>query len=539
MIPDIWKNPLTATLHAQARRRLKVSFPLLDTCSHHSYLSLAAFLDRAPERFYCRKAFSSYLRFLRSERIGVPSQRVSLFDSCQHELDKALLYLSELNRHTWHDLAYSWEEYEFMRFADSVLHPAYLKLLEGVLRPFLYLAAVVSRRARGKSAEGLDLYNCVRELKEPQYRPLTSCYDNIVRNGIAHGAVTFKHDEVEFRDRRENSRVLSHRQILELVDNTIDTANGCALAFRLFCITQPENTVSVPRQVLLEELKAHTESPWWTIEGYVPSEMSGCSQLVIHARPRTRDYLKVQHSAFMTAVLAELFAPGFDRYFLSLRSRYALPGWAAFDGQRLQDCRRQGVESIEMYKGVLENNLIMYLPRLKLPRFFHKIAMLVHSIRINLPLTLRDMRKSLGRIEFIVRDVSIHRNGWRTVLGGSVVLSEQHETAGLVQDSIRQQWKRIIRGAHRAARRRTSITDISRYLPLGFARVRVFASDHRMRRLSNYGLGSDLVGTVQVKDIGRMRVPDIIGAKIEQKGRCRLAWNKAWLDAARQDGAPE
>ena len=47
---------------------------------------------------------------------------------------------------------------------------------------------------------------------------------------------------------------------------------------------------------------------------------------------------------------------------------------------------------------------------------------------------------------------------------------------------------------------------------------------------SGFGLGRNLVCTIQVKRIQRIRSPDIMGSTVEQLGGYRIAWNRAWLE---------
>jgi hypothetical protein len=75
---------------------------------------------------------------------------------------------------------------------------------------------------------------------------------------------------------------------------------------------------------------------------------------------------------------------------------------------------------------------------------------------------------------------------------------------------------------------------ILRYLPLGYARVNIFQKDYRRRRLVNFGLAEDLIGTVQIKRIRRIKAPDIFGSTVEKCGRVRIAWNHRWLEKADQ-----
>jgi hypothetical protein len=69
---------------------------------------------------------------------------------------------------------------------------------------------------------------------------------------------------------------------------------------------------------------------------------------------------------------------------------------------------------------------------------------------------------------------------------------------------------------------------------LGYARVAIFSSDFRRRRLSSFGLNPELVCTVQLQRIRRIKSPDIMGATIETSGKWRIAWNRAWIDSGGQ-----
>ena len=52
-----------------------------------------------------------------------------------------------------------------MKFCDAYLNPTYLKLVDGVYHHFIYVLAVCSRFYRKKNVAGLDLFNCVEEIK--------------------------------------------------------------------------------------------------------------------------------------------------------------------------------------------------------------------------------------------------------------------------------------------------------------------------------------------------------------------------------------
>ena len=153
---------------------------------------------------------------------------------------------------------------------------------------------------------------------------------------------------------------------------------------------------------------------------------------------------------------------------------------------------------------------------------------LVQSIRLQWPLAVRQIRHNLGRHRIICRNAKVHRNSWGAVLSAQVVLEGLDDNPDAPQ-LVRRHKRRIVRSAVRLARKKRGFV-ASAYLPIGFAQVAVFRRDFRRRRLSGFGLGSDLVCTVRLHRIRRIKSPDLMGATIENIGNWRIAWNKAWLE---------
>lgn len=529
-ITNIWKNHIMVSVHQRKRQYLCKVFQQLSTFSHTNYLSLYNYVEISPERFYSRQAFKIYYEFLVSEYSRDPSQLSSLLNSNEFALNKAFHSLAEINRYDWHDSSSDMHDYELMRFCDNCLNTTYLKLLEEVYYSFIYIIAAISRLNRETPLAGLDVYNCVEEIKNSIYSSLCLQYNNIIRNGIAHGGVTYRQQEIVYKDKRGNSHTISMRDLNILVDDLLDICNGIALAKKIFYLQNLGSIIIIPQQIMIEELQAQTESPWWHIEGSLISELAVPQvQLVIYAHAYTRDYNKVFYSTFLSAVLCEQFASGFDRYFFSIQSPFALPGWAAFDGIKLSQIRARGPKSEEDYKGVLENNLVFFVPYIKLPSLFNKIETLLFSFRVQWPIALEEIKQQFKRLDILVRNIDMHRNGWRSVVNGSIVI--EWDDSKSLQDKIRKSCKSIINKAHGEACRRAKVNNICKFLPLGFARIGIFAKDYRKRKLKGYGLGPSLIGTIEFKKISRIKNLDIIGATIEIIGPFRIAWNKAWIES--------
>lgn len=524
---NILENPLLRDTHARKREEIKNGFPELLHCSHDHFLAIHRYIERSPQRFYSHSIYKKFLEWLEDQSRKSQAAFQKYLSEHDAELNRAFLHLEEVNNLDWHDFFENLDDFESIRFIDQQIHPIYLRLIEAVFTPLCRIVAHFSRIDRGKGIDGLDLWSVVEEMRRTSLCEVASPYKHIVRNAIAHGGITYLQNEILYHDKNGNEEKHSDADIIRTFDDLLDTCNALELAFSLFLVIQPLNSYKLPQQLLLDELKAETKSPWWEVVGCTPSKFPGLNQLILYARPRTSDYQKVQMSTFQTGVLAERFAPGYDRYFFSIRSSSSLPGWAAFDGKKLHTLRIKGNAILEDYKGVLENGSVFYVPRIKPPRFISRIQTLVLSFKLAFPIAMSDMRRQLGWPKIHIRESRIHKNAWGCVLNGIVVLD--FPTGKLSQDVIRKFRRKIVRKALSEARHSSPIFTISRFLPLGFSRISVFCKDYRRRRLSNFGLGQHLVCTIQVKRIRRIQCPDIMGSTIEQLGSYRIAWNRAWL----------
>jgi hypothetical protein len=162
---------------------------------------------------------------------------------------------------------------------------------------------------------GLDIFNRFEEIKRTPLAFLAEEYCNTTRDSIAHGSVQYLHRDIEFRDKKKTI-TNTHSEYLKRFNAVLDICNGLALDYKIFFFKRFTN-VKIPKQVLLEELYAQTEAPWWQIEGCLESEVGeNNSQLVIFIKPETRDYGKVRLSAILTAALAERYAPDYKRSLL-------------------------------------------------------------------------------------------------------------------------------------------------------------------------------------------------------------------------------
>jgi len=516
-------NPLTEP-HVNFKREsvLDEFSPDFDSI-HNCPVSLYKYISNEPEKFYCKRTFLAQSKFLNDQ--NNIDQILVFLDSNNSKFDHALKSLDEVNKKSWHDSSVTSDEYDFFRFCESEVNPAYLTLTEGVYGVLIHMNAFISRIHRGKSTDGLDIYNRVEEIKKTYLEFISECYCNTTRNSIAHGDVKYTHRDIEFKDK--NSIVKnSPWAYINRFDILLDICNGLAIAYKKFFFCNI-STMKIPKQVFLEELYEQTKAPWWKIEGCLDSEaISDKSQLVIFVSPTTRDFNKINASSIWTAILAESYAPGYDRYFLSLRAPFAHSGFAAFDGNILLDRRKNQVSDYEGYAGVLENNVVFWIPFITIPHIFYRLQN--YYLAFNLHRIMNDLTNTRKEgISISVRNAKIHRNGWRVVLDADIVFESNSKISS---SYVKKNGPKLISISINEARKRCKWYSIIKYLPLGFARISLMEGDYRSRVLKGFGLRKELIGTLQVQTISRIRTPDIYGATIEYDGKIKYAWNKAWIE---------
>lgn len=415
-----------------------------------------------------------------------------------------------------------------MSFIDRVVHPAYLRLSEGVLAPLIRSAAHFSRIDRGKGTDGLDIYNLAEELSKTQFEVCVKHYDHLVRNGIGHGGVTYLRDGIRYQDKKGSSKTISAPDVVRLFDDMLDTCNGLAAALKVFFLSHTHLGYTLPRELLIEELREDTLSPWWRIEGCLESEIPNGKQLLIYARPNSRDHLKIYWFSLYTAMAAELLTPGYQRYFITFGSAKRALGWAAFDGGKLAEIRLSGANQAHQYVSAFEKLGFLYSVQPKLPPFLARIETRVGIMGANMRLIREKARNAIRIPEIVCRQATIHRNAWGYVLNGRIVISPVDGES--LSTLIRRHRRRIIGKVASMAKSSASGFELARYLPLGYARVSVHCEDFRRRRLDGFGLGRELVCTIQLNRIRRIRTIDILGSTVEAFGNWRIAWNKAWIE---------
>ncbi len=257
---NIIVNPLLREIHKRNRKSLLVRFPELANASNGEYLALIKYINHKPECFFSLNTFETFLIWIQDRDMESRFEFREYLNNNTVKLDQAFFHLKEVNNLSWHDYFEKLDEYEFIRFIDKEIHPSYLRLVEGVLEHFIHAVAYYSRISRGKGTDGLDIWSIVQELSFTSLSEVVKPYNHLVRNGIAHGGITFLQNMVKYRDKKGNEETYNDSEVIRLFDDLLDVCNGLALALSLFFLTHQKDGYNVPRELLLDELRESTRT---------------------------------------------------------------------------------------------------------------------------------------------------------------------------------------------------------------------------------------------------------------------------------------
>ena len=532
-IKDITRNPVYADLHEKRRKKIVKSIIELELCPRDNYLSIYEYLESSPRKYYSHRTFDELYKWLMIRDKKSRDKLQEYLKENNRELDIAFRHLEEINRAEWHEEFKFTDDYFKAQYIDRNIHPTYLKLAEGVFKPIMHLVTYFRRLDRQKGTNSIDLYNIVEDLKKTNFRKDAELVDTTIRNGIGHGNISYLKDAsfgtmVKYQDNKGNQKQCKYDEIVGRFDSLLDSCNGMSLALSVFLLNFQENGYALVPQIFHSELRSETLTEWWEYEGSVPYKiLNNISQLNIFIRCNTTEHEKALFSAFSTGVLAEYFVPGYQRYHLTLRAKNRSNRFIAFDGEKLKELRNKTDAKLIDYKGTIVDTLFFLPTNHWLAKKGFKLWRLWEAFKITF--TTFDWGDAKIEIPAInVRNSKIHRNGYGCVVRAAVHIKRDENQ--IDQKYIRRWSGRIRRKVIANARSQLALLDYQRYLPIVFARITLFAKDHRTRRLINYGLGPDLIGTIQVNKTKLIKIPDIGGSTVEQLGKTRIAWNKAWLE---------
>ncbi len=503
------EHPLTRQLNATRSAMVQATFGPKGLCGSAADLALYRYLESIPERFFDRAVEIEVWAWM---AVG---GRVSALEQLIRDepelLSNAFGVLSDVCALKWHD-ENDVRNSDELRFLDRDVHPTYLRLVEAVMHGFLRPFAAISRQERKVGTDKLDIFNVVDELAARGLARTTRNYDHVMRNGIGHGHVRYHGDDVIYEN-RGNSVQLRRAQVRARVDATIDDCNGIAVCLKTFLLARAARGAPLPRELATLALRELVAAPWWTVETALASDTAVGSRLDVFVRVSTRNFNKVLFSSIQTAAFAENLCPGYARYFLSIQSEHAWPGWADFNGQILKQLREGGATDVHEYASALQGP-VFFVPNRSMAWLTSKADVLLSAFQLR-----RQHLDAVAAVEaphFIVRKTRAHRDP-RLVVDAYVVIR------GGSRRWLRENLVSISAAAVTETRRSSLL---ARTTPLGYVKIHLYSSDFRVHRLCSYGLGEDLIAVATLSRDPRKAVIDIRGSRVELVGQFRVAWNR-------------
>ncbi|MFN3833000.1 MAG: hypothetical protein ACK4SQ_12325 [Allorhizobium sp.] len=240
------KNPLL--LEVNDFDALRVNMALDELCSlniQNGYV-FKKYIYSCPEKFFSKGAFRCFYNSLQNIDERHSGELREYLKINAHTLDNAYRHVQEVNAFEWHDQEVKGEnDYHTLELLDRHIHPAYLRLAEGVFQPLLRIVAHFGRLAEGKGTDGLNLFNIVQQLPDDLYRDVKTSYVHLMRNGIAHSGVRYSANEIRYVDVKGNELSLSPSAVVRKFDDFLDVCNGLVFAFSVFSKSRSYSDSSV------------------------------------------------------------------------------------------------------------------------------------------------------------------------------------------------------------------------------------------------------------------------------------------------------
>lgn len=520
MKQSFFENHLCKGLYSYRKSVLLQKFPVLAENCDGNYLSLWKYIDEEPTKFYSEKAASDLQTLLCLFRDSYPEEFIRLLKERGPLFSLAFKALNEVNALGLHKEELGFKDYETMEFIETNINPAYLKLTEAVYSNLILPISIYSRLKRNVPLDGLNTFNRVDELSKPEQEYLRRPYKCLIRNAIGHGDVHYKSGNVIYRD-RDKELILANQEVFELFDDMQDLCNGLALGLHLFYFSNIEfmqqHNIQFPLFMMTEELQAQANAPSWKIKGCLESEIREEKQLNMHTQIGLMDFNTFMHNAFLSATLAARFAPEYEGYFISFSSKFVKGGCVSFNGRKLQNAQ----DFNECISSIKQGSII-FAPKITLPQFIFKIWRFLLICQTQFKIPWYFWQKTESEVKIKARHVRIHRNGCYSIVQGGVVIESQKLPMDV---AVRKYHKSLLYSVVKLAYTRAGCFNISPHLRIGFATVSVYSKDFRVRRLKNLGLVPELICTIELKRLPRIREGNIYGGTPEIIGPFKIVWN--------------
>lgn len=237
--------------------------------------------------------------------------------------------------------------------------PEYLRRCEHIFTNLviLYWAVLKKGSIQGKS---FDITGAVSLLKSKGCELLLSGYDEKVRNGIAHGQVTFGLSEIQYGDHHYPYKT-QDSEFLYIFDTLWRTSNSLAIAILLFIarnhsLISTTNTNALPTSIISLIATTETEREGLSVKGVIESEIKSGNQLYILTETtfnkRESVMLECSHIALR---LLDAGAVGYSRFVFAIHQGTEVDSMVVILPEKLIELQN---EPYVRFNEILESDLV-------------------------------------------------------------------------------------------------------------------------------------------------------------------------------------
>jgi hypothetical protein len=316
---------------------------------------LSKFTGNTPLRYWDKEIIEEALKILETD----PQRSVNALRTWKKRIDlgfDSLFHRASIERY---EDALSTHKTSDLLILANEFQPEYLRRCEHIFTNLIILYWAVLKKG---SVEGssFDITGAISLLKSKGHDTLFSGYDEKIRNGIAHGQVTFGFAEIQYGDHHYSHKLLDY-DFLHTFDTLWRTSNSIAVAILLFIarndtLLATENANALPTSIIFLIAAAETERENLSIKGVIESEITSGRQLYILIETNFRKHASVMlECSYIALRLLDTGAVGYTRFVFGINQNTAVDSLLVILPEKLIELQN---EPYTRFREILESELI-------------------------------------------------------------------------------------------------------------------------------------------------------------------------------------
>ena len=355
------------------------------------HLALFPLASQLPLAFFSHAALDKALQFFEANPQG---SWQAIAATAQH-ISHAILSLL-MPTPSWRtENVLSLDSPEAIAQFESLWHPEYQRYSEHIFNHLIQVPLHALGHIKHHDYNSPSLANRADLLRANSLTDLTTGFDPVVRNAIAHGKTELQIQAITYADRTA-SRTLTSWEFEGLFDSLVDTCHGLLAAILIFIARNRFSEPALPsaqlpfgiRYLISSGLAVH---PAMKIQDMLESNSPGTgAQLNIVLSTTNPSRAAHQFEAIHIAYVCSCLFPTYDRYFISIDSGKAIQSTIAIDGKALSQASK-GVPIEKLTIPLVQTSLLWH----DAPKWRSSLSTITTLVRSKWPRLASDLRRSL------------------------------------------------------------------------------------------------------------------------------------------------